>query len=1420
MIQKHRISTNIGIDQKIVVELKQEYDLLEILSLRFSQKDIYASFCSDYGVVVGRITANNGLGIPNAKVSIFVPQEEIDSDDPVISALYPYVELSDKNEDGYRYNLLPAQKQHDGHTPTGTFPDQTDVLDREEVLEVYEKYYNYTVKTNDSGDFMIWGVPLGSQRIHVDIDLSDIGCFSLRPYDFIKKGVAEDNFERFYKFKSSTDIDGLPQIVSFDKTIEVYPFWGNKNLCEIGITRTDFDLSEAGIEIEPMSLLLLSSFTDDNSDAIKRNGKIRARSGYKCNLQTTAGTIECVRYTGKKVIGSDGVSEYPELEYLALTEVIDEDGVAMVVLPMNMDYVYTNEFGEQEITKDSNKGVPTTTIARFRFGLTFQDRKKATAKYLVPNIREFNPDITRGMNTRFEYSMGMLATYQFSDVFEDYLKVLPPTTAVTFDTTNYTQETLNHKKDLMLGTNNDGIPEDYFYKFTYGKVYSVSSFQGTHFQSPIQIPSILGLVSPAVLAVNAITTRRSKDAFLGVKQIRPSENQDCASRVNYFPTNFAFRNRFDFNLLLAQVILFLQFVFTIINVKFAEFVGRFFYSVSDFFYNIYFGWPFKWRPFERFSEQLKDFGYKIQDRNTKTLSLTIYPDCEECTSDDNSISTDSSFVNDYCRVGEVKLKVDNYVVGSNKYVLLYIKNSDSAVNFSSSITDATTLLPELFPNESSKSNEGLCSTGSTISYSELDNLHNQTITIPNDTNTSKYYALVYPKTSGNSTSFTEFLTFFNDGSNTIDSKFIIDNGVGLMTSLGLGPGKYIQFTYDEWNEITGINYDEGTIDDTNTFAVLRIYDRSSLISEQTPEEIINIEQGCQKYDSVFDESLIKTYLWGLTTDYGSPTDPLNPPTYSNGYEESLTKPINKTLVSSIIGRRNTQRLPYKISWKKIGNTTYDRRTKSGLSEFRDGVFTIIPVIVGTSRNSQAIKEWYNRKRINLFFCGGVINYSFIDNWLTGALYFFKFDKKIKWDNQNQFDLSQRASKFPRELVFYNITDDNFYYRSTPYKFTNGVGEFIGQQLLKINNQYQKQILHPTTFYDLGVRDEFFAQICTDVSIDPTCSVVRDISVTSYQDPANIIEHALNYRLDAANAKLKVEEFFSGTQYGSTIKVLDGDIIQLMSINCEAGIEGFDLDSPHYFIYNNEYMDPESPQFKSYFQKNNAFGPLPIDFKLDDNGVFVRGCLNYRLGDFSQKVPFYLWDKGDTGFGKYGASSDIQKWDRQNIATMKLQRIYSISSINSATTNYLMADGEEEYLLKPMTIDHPTYAINGNFEDMLERFEVISNIAPNTGINEATSNVEGDLWLHVLTFNGSDYRKNPLTGDIYVVVNKTWVKQPQGYASTQYETFLFQTKLNYSGSKQVLSTPFLFYFGLKPEKTAFDTFIKYFGPKDAFTNNQE
>ena len=45
-------------------------------------------------------------------------------------------------------------------------------------------------------------------------------------------------------FKDSENIDSLPQIVHEIKDIDVSSFWGQDDMCDVGITRVDFDLSD------------------------------------------------------------------------------------------------------------------------------------------------------------------------------------------------------------------------------------------------------------------------------------------------------------------------------------------------------------------------------------------------------------------------------------------------------------------------------------------------------------------------------------------------------------------------------------------------------------------------------------------------------------------------------------------------------------------------------------------------------------------------------------------------------------------------------------------------------------------------------------------------------------------------------------------------------------------------------------------------------------------------------------------------------------------------------------------------------------------------------------------------------------------------------------------------------------------------
>src|ERR1035437_5097938 len=106
--QRIQLNSNaINSDKYVIVKLDQDVDTLEFLSMNLSTKDVYQNFNADYGILVGRVTANGGIGVPNAKISIFIPLDSTDANDSEISSIYPYTTPSDKNSDAKRYNLLP-----------------------------------------------------------------------------------------------------------------------------------------------------------------------------------------------------------------------------------------------------------------------------------------------------------------------------------------------------------------------------------------------------------------------------------------------------------------------------------------------------------------------------------------------------------------------------------------------------------------------------------------------------------------------------------------------------------------------------------------------------------------------------------------------------------------------------------------------------------------------------------------------------------------------------------------------------------------------------------------------------------------------------------------------------------------------------------------------------------------------------------------------------------------------------------------------------------------------------------------------------------------------------------------------------------------------------------------------------------------
>lgn len=1262
-MQKHRILTNIGGDKKVTLELKQDYELLEILSLKFTQQQAYTSFCSDYGVVCGRISVNNGLGIPNARVSIFVPQKDIHANDPVISALYPYTQISDKNEDGYRYNLLPSRQQHGGHSATGTFFDQNDILAREEVLEVFESYYSYTVKTNNAGDFMIWGVPLGNQTIHVDIDLSDIGCFSQRPYDFIRQGAGVDKFKNKYSFKASEDFNSLPQIVTFDKSIEVYPFWGNEEFCEIGITRTDFDLSERGIKIEPKAFIIGGQFTDTGKNSVNKNCTPRKKMGRKCDMVAKSGKIEAIRFTTAK-----DENHRPVLEAVDLHEDVPDDGSFVFPINMNMDYVYTNEFGDNEITNDPNKGVPTSACYRFRFNMSDNglDRVRANADFLVPNIREYSNDIDR--------------SYAWSLDWNDY-----PSVAVTDDP----------NIGILYNEYGEYYPKDYFYRFNYNKVYTVSSFHSHYISS-----NFFGTVG-----------------FANINEAHPSEEEDCGDKLTP-PTNFGNKN-YTFALLIADVLLAIENLFNIVILLFFNVLSKLFISIGQAFQDTCF---LGICPLGGLGRWMRTIGYSLMDSGQKGLQLVAYPECEECNAGENGVTSQGAGNVNYCVVGEIKyitVKIFDITITYITGLDYYSGRGDGYLTF----TQPT---------------NGEC-TGSTIPLSFNSFLATQ------QNYGIKTSAGVYPLSELNTDG-----GLYVSTSNFIGFNFtgITDNNRTLISEEGTYTYPIVSLTYSDTGALTG-----------NT---------------------VSIEEGCASYDTPYDESLVSLYYTQIATTEGS-----------RGGTTNYTPGMN--VVATNTSDSDGYALPTSYNGK-----TFHRTTISGKSEFANGIFYMVPGSLSNKRLLSLINEYYRRKRVGKMFCGGIVNYGYIDNWLSGSLYFPQL--KIKRITQAISQKRETAARYCRSIARLVVGQGRLYYRSAIT--SNGTTFTTGQ------------INRPTTFVDLGPRDEFIKEICVDPTLDPNCSVSRSIGPSSYQDMGELLGLIINYRMDVTNASGNLDIFFQNNGFKTGISnlnnILNGDILQLLSINNETGIEGFDLQNPKYLGYNYTILDPEV--FPQVFKNGNQnYGPTPVTFDLNEDGERVRACLNEvgRLTESSQKVPFYLWDKKGTGFGPYDSNQYNQTWDYGTVQTQPLQGMtygYTLTGTND--------DPSDKYLLLPMTYTFSGLTIPNQISvtDVAHEFDVIYSGA-STGYTLYNVEYPG---FTVLRVTGGTL-DSPTSGTLHTRVGGAGTNGTDGWSIIPWVNtdFIIRKTQDYYGSKQILSTPFQFYFGLMAGKTGLDKFIDLFGPKGAF-----
>jgi hypothetical protein len=449
MSKSYRIRTTPGEDNgylKVNLDLTQNYDHLEILSLKISQKDEYQSYCAEYGVIAGRVIINNGFGVPNVRVSVFVPVEDADLNDPVKSALYPYTEPfpDQKNRNGIRYNVLPSNQQKLDHTPVGTFPKKRQILDDRTTLEIYEKYYKYTTTTNSAGDYILFGVPVGDHFLHYDMDVSDIGFLSIRPFELIDQGYSDNLFKDRFKFKSSNNLDSLPQIFSQNLPIRVEPYWCDSLSVGSGLGINRLDISIDSLELVPTAIFMGSIFSDDEKDSLNKNCKPAREMGKLNEVITGPGKIESIRRT------VDGNIE----RFTFKDNSIDDNGNWSVLVPMNIRKVVTDEFGNLVPSPDGIKGVATEGDYRFRVSMdaTSNDKRlRERAKYLVPNT-----------NNNFNFR-----EYGINELKNSTDFTLNQQLSTITDNTPYANDLTNQYNYL-----------EEFYPFRWKKVYTVKQYIG------------------------------------------------------------------------------------------------------------------------------------------------------------------------------------------------------------------------------------------------------------------------------------------------------------------------------------------------------------------------------------------------------------------------------------------------------------------------------------------------------------------------------------------------------------------------------------------------------------------------------------------------------------------------------------------------------------------------------------------------------------------------------------------------------------------------------------------------------------------------------------------------------------------------------------------------------------------------------
>jgi hypothetical protein len=316
------------------------------------------------------------------------------------------------------------------------------------------------------------------------------------------------------------------------------------------------------------------------------------------------------------------------------------------------------------------------------------------------------------------------------------------------------------------------------------------------------------------------------------------------------------------------------------------------------------------------------------------------------------------------------------------------------------------------------------------------------------------------------------------------------------------------------------------------------------------------------------------------------------------------------------------------------------RVKSGCYQFIQK-----PYVVNIVKDLKNFSEWKARFRMMFGACRGIFSHVFQNNWVNGTLYMFSFKKQKTYSVLGQpkkykycgtYESTIRPGQGP---IFYTSGSTNsFFYRSTPYNGTNFVGQqplqgsYLNpaQQPVDFGGANDKNIMFPTTIMDLGPRDAFTQEICTNPQFQGY--IVDTIKSTSFNDTSDLLQLFIVSRLmntgwlsDLIGAgDASINKLFSRSE-----DRMDGDIVQLFSINSEYGVAGFSEDE--YDGAGDIYIATSGPATVGVFFTSSTENRIVVSPGIT---TFTPTLTNYFGYPKTQEVPFYQWklDTTSTIFG--------------------------------------------------------------------------------------------------------------------------------------------------------------------------------------------